>query len=146
MLSEPEFARHAEVIEAIRPYCSRSTIEFLEVALRFARSPLTIEGLAAKLGIRRRALEQRLSTAGLPPPNRMVAWCRLLHAADLLESGGHPTEGIAEVCGYASASALRKAVGRCGLSVRVLRAEGGFAQAARSFVDMIKRSKPEPLP
>ena len=137
----PAFLRSTEVIRTIRPYCHQHVVDFIEVVLAAGPTPLKVETLANRLRVHRRALEQRLAGAGGPRPIQLIAWCRLLKAADLLEQDNWTVESIAEACGYCSAGALRKAAIRRRLPIRRLRTERGFATAVLSFAEALRLSR-----
>ncbi len=61
---------------------------FLDAMVRLAPSTPTVRGLARHFGVRPSTLMSRFSRAGLPSAKRYLAAVRLLHAAQLFESGG----------------------------------------------------------
>ena len=72
--------------------------------------------------------------ADLPPPRRLLAWLRLLLAADLLDDPGRSVASIAEACGYASEVSLKAALRQfMGAPPSELRRRGAFDTAARAF-------------
>jgi AraC-like DNA-binding protein len=90
--------------------------------------------LAAALGVHERTVPRWCARVGLPPPRRVLAWLRLLCAAELLEGGGPSTEAVARACGYAGAASLKSALQNLvGLSPRDLRRPGAFAALADRF-------------
>lgn len=119
-----EFGHRDQVLRLLGPLFPRDVDDFFRYCLDHAREPLTVERVAVRMGIRRRALEYRMARAGLPPPSRVIAWCRVLHAAELLGDRRVGVDQAAGNCGYASAAALRKALQRAQLSVRRVRANG----------------------
>lgn len=79
-------------------------------ALRVAAAKGGAEEWAAELGLPPRTLLRSCRSAGLPAPRRLLAWMRVLLAADLLESPGHSLASAAVACGYAADMPLRRAI------------------------------------
>jgi AraC-like DNA-binding protein len=99
----------------------------LVTAIRWTDECLTAAGLASECGVSLLALRRRLREAGLPSPRRLLAWCRLLHAARLLESTRASTERVGHVVGYASGPAFRNACrGMLHVQPHDLAGMGGF--------------------
>jgi transcriptional regulator GlxA family with amidase domain len=57
--------------------------------------------------VNRRTLHSRLRAAGLPAPEQVIGWTRLLLAAALLEASDGSVASIAARLGFSSESALR---------------------------------------
>jgi AraC-like DNA-binding protein len=90
--------------------------------------------LAAALGVNERTVPRWCQRADLPPPRRLLAWLRLLLAADLLDDAGRSVVSIAEACGYASEVSLKAALRQfMGAPPSELRRHGAFDTAARAF-------------
>lgn len=90
--------------------------------------------LAAALGVHERTVPRWCARADLPPPRRLLAWLRVLIAADLLDDPGRPVSTIAHACGYASEVSLKAAIRQfLGAGPRDLRERGAFETAARLF-------------
>lgn len=106
----------------------------LRHALERATAPLTIAGVAAALGVTRRTLLRRCARAGLPAPQELFAWCRLLAAAAELERSGASLDRVAHELQFPSGPALRKLVRRhLGMTPTELRAEGALATVLARF-------------
>lgn len=100
----------------------------IELCLERPARALTVAELSRLLGAHRKTIVRRMRAAGLPAPSRLVGWCRLLHAARMLEDPGRTLEAIALHLDFASASALRNMLSRyTGLSPTVVRERGGLA-------------------
>jgi AraC-like DNA-binding protein len=83
--------------------------------------------LAAALGVNERTVPRWCRRADLPAPRRLLAWLRLLLAADLLDDPGRPVASIAEACGYASEVSLKAALRQfVGAPPSELRRRGAF--------------------
>jgi len=108
--------------------------------------------LAAALGVNERTVPRWCQRADLPPPRRLLAWLRLLMAADLLDDAGRSVASVARACGYASEVSLKAALRQfVGAPPRELRRLGAFDTAARAFAQELfelreaarARGKPE---
>jgi AraC-like DNA-binding protein len=101
---------------------------------RAATTVLTVEQLAAELGVNRRTLHYRLRHAGLPSPEQIISWTRLLLAAALLEGAHGSVASVAARLGFSSESALRGMLLRyAGLTSRELRRGDGFVRLVGAF-------------
>jgi AraC-like DNA-binding protein len=100
-----------------------------------ARGAATVSELARAALCSPRTLRRTLRRAGLPTPEELLAWRRLLHAARLLDDG-RSADGVARTLGFSSGSALRKSLRRhTGLRPRELCRQGGFTALAALFLD-----------
>ncbi|HEY0020419.1 MAG TPA: helix-turn-helix domain-containing protein [Longimicrobium sp.] len=63
--------------------------------------------LAAALGVTERTVLRWCIRADLPQPRRLLAWLRVLLAADMLDDPGRTLAAVAAACGYSSDTALR---------------------------------------
>jgi AraC-like DNA-binding protein len=108
--------------------------------------------LAAALGVNERTVPRWCQRADLPPPRRLLAWLRLLLAADLLDDAARSVASVARACGYASEVSLKAALREfMGAPPRELRRRGAFETAARAFAQELfelreaarARGKPE---
>ena len=66
--------------------------------------------LAERLQTGERTLNRWCSKVDLPEPRRLLAWLRLLLAADMLCEGERTVAAVARACGYASDASLRNAL------------------------------------
>lgn len=106
----------------------------LEFCLTQARYPLTVDEVAAALGMCRRTLGRRLARAGLPSPLGIIGWCRLLVAARAMEEGGRTLEQVALRLQFAGAASLRNMLARyTGLRPREVRENGGLRCVLSAF-------------
>lgn len=98
--------------------------------------------LARVLGVTGRTLTRWCRRAALPPPKRLLAWMRILLAAELMDDPGRTISDVAVSCGYAAGSSLRHAVGRLtGLTPSELRDRGAFRTASRGFVKALVEAR-----
>jgi len=90
--------------------------------------------MAAALGISARTIPRWCERADLPPPRRLLAWLRVLLAADLLDDPRRSIEGVARACGYAGGPALKTALRNLlAATPRSLRERGAFETTAKAF-------------
>ena len=140
----------ARLVAALGAHLNRGAMEDTVAALA-ARVPaavhrwlapvlLTADGVTAVPELARaarcspRTLRRTLAGAGLPPPEELLAWRRLLHATRLLDDG-RSADSVARALDYSSGSALRKVLKRhTGLRPGELRRQGGFAALAALFL------------
>jgi AraC-like DNA-binding protein len=66
--------------------------------------------LARALGVTERTVLRWCRRADLPQPRRLMAWLRILLAADMLDDAGRTLGAVAGACGYSSDTALRNAL------------------------------------
>jgi AraC-like DNA-binding protein len=101
---------------------------------RAATTVLTVEALAEEFGLSRRTLHNRLRAAGLPSPEQVIGWTRLLLAAAMLQVPSGSVASIAARLGFSSESALRGMLVRyMGVTPRELRRADGFARVVSGF-------------
>lgn len=63
--------------------------------------------LAQALGVTERTVLRWCRRADLPQPRRLMAWLRILLAADMLDDAARTLAAVAHACGYSSDTALR---------------------------------------
>lgn len=66
--------------------------------------------LAQALKVTERTVLRWCRRADLPQPRRLMAWLRILLAADMLDDAGRTLGAVARACGYSSDTALRNAL------------------------------------
>lgn len=114
------------VLEALSPLIPASIVPFMNYCLEHARRSLSVAEVATALGVHRKTLVDRLAAANLPTPSAMIAWCRLVLAARLLEDPGRSVEQIALLLDFPSATSLRNMLKRyTGLRPGEIRENGG---------------------
>ena len=124
--------------------------EALLLAITRAHERLSPEGLARLLALPRRTVSQHLSTAGFPPPQRLLTWGRLIVAAHLLEEEHRSADRVASSLGFPSGSAFRNTCQRyVHATPREIRARGGAAYIVRALLRQLgtapggaRRSRP----
>ncbi len=96
--------------------------------------------LARRLGLSRRTLLRWCERAELPPPRKLLAWMRVLLAAELLDDRGRTILSVAHACGYSSDSGLRRVTQRfLGASPSALRDHGAFPRASENFLRILAK-------
>src|SRR5690606_25819214 len=112
-------------------YTSASARAILSAASAVVADGGQGKDLAKVLDITPRTLSRWCRKAGLPPPKRLLAWMRILLAAEFLDDPGRPVAAVAQACGYAADSSLRLALRRfTGFNPTDLRERGAFDTAA----------------
>ena len=125
-----------QVLEALRRVAPKASESLLAYCLAHADRPLTVAQFARGLGVHRKTLCNRASVAGLPAPSVLISWCRLLHAARLLDGEERSVERVALLLGFGSGTALRNMLRRyTGLRPTELRLRGG----SRLIVALIEK-------
>jgi transcriptional regulator GlxA family with amidase domain len=81
------------------------------------------------LNVTERTVLRWCRRADLPQPRRLMAWLRILLAADMLDDPGRTLAAAARACGYSSDTALRNAL-RTFLSASPTELRGNAFQAA----------------
>lgn len=98
--------------------------------------------LAKTLHLSRRTLLRWCQRAGLPAPRRLLAWMRVLLAAELLDDPGRTVLSVAHTCGYSSDSGLRRITQKfLGASPTELREQGAFRLASTAFVEVLNETR-----
>lgn len=109
--------------------------EALMLAVTRAHERLSPEGLARLLALPRRTVSQHLSSAGFPPPQRLLTWGRLMVAAHLLEEEHRSADRVAASLGFPSGSAFRNTCQRyVHATPGEIRARGGAAYIMRTLL------------
>ena len=95
---------------------------------------------AAALRVSPRTVPRWCRRADLPPPRRLLAWLRLLMAAELLDQPWRSIASVARACGYATEASL-KHTSKVFLdaSPSELRRAGAFRTVADAFAEELAR-------
>jgi len=94
----------------------------LEYGLRYSAEAVSVARAAEALQVHRKTLFWWCTQAGLPAPQQLLGWCRLLAVASLLEDSGRRVDHIALDLEFPSGTALRNMLLRyTGLSPSQLR-------------------------
>jgi AraC-like DNA-binding protein len=124
----------AEMADALATLVPTPVHRWLAPALLSAGPPRSVPELARTARCSPRTLRRALAAAGLPAPEQLLAWRRLLHAARLLDDG-RSADSVARALEFSSGSALRKSLKQLtGLRPRELAAGGGPRLLASLFL------------
>lgn len=111
----------------------------LLLAISRAHERLSPHDLARLLALPRRAVLQRLSAAGFPPPQRLLTWGRLILAAHLLEDRHRSADRVALTLDFPSGSAFRNTCQRyLGATPGQIRAGGGAEFVLRALMAQVQ--------
>jgi len=109
-------------------------IPVLKAALRLGHGPLTAQTLGDAVGLPQRSLRRYCAQHGLPSPQWIIGWARLLVAGYYLDDPGRTLAQVAKILQFVSPCALRKQLKRyCLQPSRTLRAGGTTATVARTL-------------
>lgn len=136
------------VISLLRPALEgvKPTVrDALLVCVTRAHQHLTPDDLARILGLRRKLLSERLSAAGFPTSQKLIAWGRLIVAARLLEDADRTADGVALALDYPSGSAFRNACQRyVSAAPHQMRARGGASYVVGELMLLTQRGGTAP--
>lgn len=100
------------------------------------------QDLADSLNVTPRTVSRWCRRAALPPPKRLLAWMRILLAAELLDDPGRRITEVATACGYAADSSLRHTLRTfVGMTPTELRQQGAFAVSSRLFLEALAEAR-----
>lgn len=134
----------ALVQSALPPQTSGMARSILAAAVQTVSGGGTGADLAKALHVTTRTLLRWCRRAGLPPPRQLLAWMRILLAAELLDDPGRTVLGVALSCGYAADSSLRIALRSfVDASPTELREAGAFQQVGERFVAALAEARSE---
>lgn len=123
-----------ELVESLAEVVPPGVHGWLGAALLDPSPPGTVPELARGARCSPRTLRRSLSAAGLPSPEQVLAWRRLLHAARLL-GDGRTADSVARALAFSSGSALRKSLkALTGLRPRDIAGPGGVRRVGALFL------------
>lgn len=129
----------SEVLPTVAPHVMPEVLPIIACCLEHAGRPTSVADIARELGVHRKTLVNRMSVAGLPTPSAVIAWCRLLLAARLLEDPGRSVEHVALALEFGSGTALRNMLRRyTRLRPADVRAGGGLQSVLRLFIQALR--------
>ncbi len=110
------------------------------VAVTRAHLRLTSQKLAEICGASKTSLLRALDKHGFPHPQKLLAWGRLMVAAQMLEGGERAADAVARQLDFPSGSAFRNTCQRyLGSTPHEIRAKGGAAWVVGRFSAAIDR-------
>lgn len=125
----------------LEPLVPPNVAEMIRYCLENGRRALTVEEVASAMKVHRKTLVDRLNAARLPPPSAIIAWCRLLLSARLLEDPGRSIEQVALLLDFPSGTSMRNMVKRyTGLRTGEVRENGGVRCVMHAFKREIAQS------
>lgn len=99
--------------------------------------------VAGALRTSTRTLLKWLYRSELPCARQLLAWIRVLQAAELLDDPGRTVLAVARACGYSTDAGLRRVTTRfVGLNPSQLRRRGAFKAASRAFLAALEQRTP----
>jgi AraC-like DNA-binding protein len=105
------------------------------VSVTRAHERLTPHRLAETVSVSRRVLARQLVDAGLPPPQKLLTWGRLVVAGGLLEDPDRSADSVALALHFPSGSAFRNACQRyLSATPSEIRARGGAAWVVETML------------
>ncbi len=108
------------------------------LAVTRAHERLSPQALARLLAQPRRAVTQRLSAEGFPPPQRLLTWGRLIVAAHMLEDRHRSADRVAGTLDFPSGSAFRNTCQRyLHATPGQVRARGGANYVVRALLRQV---------
>ena len=111
-------------LEDLVPAAERSVLAF---CLAHSYRRLRVKEVAKSLRVHRRTLSNRALATSLPPPSALISWCRLMHAARLLDDSARSVEQVSLALDFGSGTSLRNMLRRyTGLRPTELRRGGAF--------------------
>jgi methylphosphotriester-DNA--protein-cysteine methyltransferase len=132
-----ERAEARGVAQLLRPHLSGVSglvRDAVMVAVTRAHLRLTGQRLAEICGSNKRALLAALVEAKCPPPQKLIAWGRLIVAAQMLEDGQRTADGVARMLDFPSGSAFRNTCQRyLEATPQEIRSKGGAAWVVSRF-------------
>ena len=112
----------------------------LKPAIRLAHSQITLQRFAAAAGMHERSLRKYCEHHGLPSPQWIIGWARLLMAAYYLEEPGRTIQQVSELLDFHSPAAFGNANRRyTGLTLSQLRQTGPVATVSRMLAAAVAR-------
>ena len=146
LIDRLQFARGRPLRSLIERVLPRDSSGVARAILRAATTVVVDGGqgkdLARSLHVTSRTLLRWCRRAGLPAPRSLLAWMRILLAAELIDDPGRTVSDVALACGYASDSSLRRAIRTfVELTPTELREQGAFDTAARGFVQALAAAR-----
>lgn len=123
-----------EILGELETLVPAGALAMLRYCLENGRRALSVPEVATALNVHRKTLVDRLGSAHLPPPSAIIAWCRLLVCARLLEDPGRSVEQVALLLDFPSGTSMRNMMKRyTGLRPGEIRENGGVRCVLHAF-------------
>jgi AraC-like DNA-binding protein len=138
VLERAEARGVARLLRARLANASALVRDAVMVAVTRAHLRLTSHRLAEICGTSKRSLLAALDEGGYPPPQKLIAWGRLIVAAQMLEDDKRTADGVARLLDFPSGSAFRNTCQRyVGATPQEIRAKGGAAWVVERFLETV---------
>lgn len=122
------------ILKELEDVVPAGILPMVRYCLENGRRAITVEDVASALNVHRKTLVDRLTSAAMPPPSAIIAWCRLLVSARLLEDPGRSIEQVALLLDFPSGTSMRNMVKRyTGLRPGEVRQNGGVRCVLHAF-------------
>lgn len=124
------------VARALGPYLPARELAAIRIAMNGVHHRWSAEEFAARVGLSRPFLSERLKACGLPSAGHLLVWTRLLHAGFWLAEPGRTGESVSRQLEYSSGAAFRRALRLYtgATPTKVIR-EGGLSFVMDRFLD-----------
>lgn len=127
------------VADALRAVVAPDAHPFVEYCVLQIKGSPTVAAAARALGVHRKTLVNICARAALPAPVRLIAWCRLLLAAALLEQPTYSIEAVGELLEFPSSTAFRHTIRRhLGVTASEVRRAGGLSFVLARFREQME--------
>lgn len=125
----------AIVLNVLAPRLTDRAYSLVALGLRLAMRRATVEEFAFTAGLSPKTLQRRVARHGLGSPSELLAWCRILLAAQLLDDRSATTASVVRELRFPSAAAFRRTLrSLTGLRPTELRTLGGMQYLADRFL------------
>lgn len=126
----------AIVLNALAPRLTDKAYSLVAHGLGLAMRRATVEEFAFAAGVSPKTLQRRVARNRLGSPSELLAWCRILLAAQLLDDYAATTASVAHELRFPSAAAFRRTLrSLTGLRPTELRTLGGLQYLVGRFVE-----------
>ena len=134
------------VLRVLEPLLPESLHEFVEVCTTRPAEVQTVNQAARLLGVDRKTLANYCARAGTLTPAELLGWCRILLAAEVLDSTGQTVEAVALELEWASVTSLRNMMKRyTGARATEVCTRGGLAFVAGLFAARLHAGARAPI-
>jgi AraC-like DNA-binding protein len=122
------------VASTLLPLVAERLWQFVRYVVSHPAESSRVARVAQALGYHRKTLVNHCARAHLPPPQELLAWCRLAVVGYLLQTTKSTVEGIAFQLDFPSDTSLRNLMKRyVGMRSTDVRAAGGLAAVVAAF-------------
>lgn len=127
----------------LAPHLSATGHRILRCCLYHAQPGATVSRIASALGMCRRTLERQCHGAGLPLPEELIGWCRLVMVEETTRGRYGTLERVCKRVGFQGAADMRtKLKRRTGLTLQQARESGGLTKLFKERF-LLQRRAPE---